>query len=185
MSLDSDIGGTSPPRYRDFPPFSQRSRSTFDRVPTGEENDTEDDELDASPKLPESVLAIRKMAKEKGNRASESAIVDETPQTPFMKPIAKARKFVWIHLPFNNPTWVTVSGLPLLTLPKKKAMLLILNTSSLFFKRCKSRTSETFLLCRIATSGSGGTRVVGMRSIMRILQSQDATLRRLELVSGP
>ncbi|EHK25927.1 uncharacterized protein TRIVIDRAFT_112183, partial [Trichoderma virens Gv29-8] len=108
MSLDSDIGGTSPPRYRDFPPFSQRSRSTFDRVLTGEENDTEDDELDASPKLPESVLAIRKMAKEKGHRASESAIVDDAPQTPFMKPMAKARKFVWIHLPFNNPTWVTV-----------------------------------------------------------------------------
>jgi hypothetical protein len=75
----------------------------------GEENDSEDDELDASPKLPESVLAIRKMAKDKGHRASENAIMDDVPTTPFMKPMVKARKFVWIHLPFNNPTWVTVS----------------------------------------------------------------------------
>ncbi|KAL7801513.1 hypothetical protein V8C43DRAFT_271204 [Trichoderma afarasin] len=108
MSLDSDMGGASPPRYRDFPPFSQRSRSTFDRVLMGEEKDSDDDDLDASPKLPESVLEIRKIAKDKGHRASENVIVDDdAPQTPFMKPMVKARKFVWIHLPFNNPTWVT------------------------------------------------------------------------------
>lgn len=109
MSLDSDLGGVSPPRYRDFPPFSQRSRSTFDKSMFGEENDSGDEGLDASPKLPESVLAIRKMAKEGGHRASETAVVDETPHGAFMKPEAKARKFVWIHLPFNNPSWVTVS----------------------------------------------------------------------------
>jgi hypothetical protein len=113
MSLDSEIGGVSPPRYRDFPPFSQRSRSTFDRALLGDEDDSDGDDddggIDASPKLPESVLAVRKMAKDRGHRASETAIVDEAAHTTFMKPEAKARKFVWIHLPFNNPTWVTVS----------------------------------------------------------------------------
>ncbi|KAH8126547.1 hypothetical protein LI328DRAFT_145787 [Trichoderma asperelloides] len=114
MSLDSDIGGTSsPPRYRGFPPLSPRSRSTFDRALVGDENDSDDDGdeggLEGSPKLPESVLAIRKMAKERGHRPSETVIVDDgvLVHTAFIKPEAKARKFVWIHLPFNNPTWVT------------------------------------------------------------------------------
>lgn len=118
MSLDSDIGGTSsPPRYRGFPPLSppSRSRSTFDRALIGIENDSDDNDddggLEGSPKLPESVIAIRKMAKERGHRPSETVIVDDgvVVHTAFMKPEAKARKFVWIHLPFNNPTWVTVS----------------------------------------------------------------------------
>lgn len=116
MSLDSDMGGaSSPPRYRGFPPLSARSRSTFDRALIGDENDSDDDDddggLEGSPKLPESVLAIRKMAKERGHRPSETVIVDDgvVAHTTFMKPEAKARKFVWIHLPFNNPTWVTVS----------------------------------------------------------------------------
>lgn len=109
MSLDSDMGGVSPPQYRDFPPFSQRSRSTFDGALIGDDNDSEDDGLDASPKLPDSILAIRKMAKDGRHIASESAIVDEATHAAFLKPEAKARKFVWIHLPFNNPTWVTVS----------------------------------------------------------------------------
>ncbi|KAL7795287.1 hypothetical protein V8C37DRAFT_400781 [Trichoderma ceciliae] len=118
MSLDSEFGGASPPRYRDFPPFSQRSRSTFDRAlaDAGDEDDGDDDDddddddgLGASPKLPESVLAIRKMAKDRGHGASETVIVDEAAHAAFMKPEAKARKFVWVHLPYNNPTWVTVS----------------------------------------------------------------------------
>lgn len=116
MSLDSDIGGaSSPPRYRGFPPLSARSRSTFDRALIGDENESDDDDddggLEGSPKLPESVLAIRKMAKERGHRPSETVIVDDgvVAHTAFTKPEAKARKFVWIHLPFNNPTWVTVS----------------------------------------------------------------------------
>ncbi|RFU78220.1 ankyrin repeat [Trichoderma arundinaceum] len=107
MSLDSEFGGASPPRNRDFPPFSQRSRSTFDRALLGDENDSDEDGLDASPKLPESVLAVRKMANEGGHRPSETVIVDEAAHSAFMKPEVKARKFVWIHLPFNNPTWVT------------------------------------------------------------------------------
>ncbi|GFP55607.1 protein SERAC1 [Trichoderma asperellum] len=79
----------------------------------GDENDSDDDGdeggLEGSPKLPESVLAIRKMAKERGHRPSETVIVDDgvLVHTAFIKPEAKARKFVWIHLPFNNPTWVT------------------------------------------------------------------------------
>jgi hypothetical protein len=34
-------------------------------------------------------------------------IVDEVP-VAFKKPDIKDRKFTWIHVPYNNPTWVKV-----------------------------------------------------------------------------
>ncbi|KAH7165649.1 hypothetical protein EDB81DRAFT_779970 [Dactylonectria macrodidyma] len=90
--------------YRDFPPFSQRSRSTI------EANFSEDDDgdagLDASPRLPEAVVAIRRAANERQGKISETVIMDDV-AVAFMKPEVDARKFVWIHLPYNNPTWVT------------------------------------------------------------------------------
>ncbi|KAI5461706.1 hypothetical protein BGZ63DRAFT_487646 [Mariannaea sp. PMI_226] len=84
----------SPYEYRDFPPFSQRSRSTFDA------NFSEDEDIgiDASPRLPESVLAIRNAAKE-GRRVSETVVMDEIPATvPFSKPEADAKKFLQLSL---------------------------------------------------------------------------------------
>lgn len=109
MSLGSDGGGGSPRFvYRDFPPFSQRSRSTFDAAGmSAEEGDDDEDGLE-SPMLPEAIVAIRKDMKKGLHRASETVIVDEIP-VAFAKPELKSRKFVWIHLPYNNPTWVTVS----------------------------------------------------------------------------
>ncbi|KAL6879162.1 hypothetical protein J3F83DRAFT_758857 [Trichoderma novae-zelandiae] len=121
MSLDSQTGVATPPRAREYLPISQRSLSTFHKAPYDEDEDDSDaDGLDASPKLPESVIHIRKMAKEGRHRASGSATIDESAivddsdladevvhGAAFMKPQAKARKFVWIHLPYNNPTWVT------------------------------------------------------------------------------
>lgn len=86
--------------YRDFPPFSQRSRSTI-------EGFSDDDDIDASPKLPEAVVAIRKVVEDGEKRASETVIVDEVP-VAFSKPQVEARKFIWVHLPYNNPSWVTV-----------------------------------------------------------------------------
>ncbi|KAM0549811.1 hypothetical protein ACHAPJ_009250 [Fusarium lateritium] len=86
--------------YRDFPPFSQRSRSTFEGF------SDEDDGIDASPRLPEAVIAIRKVANDGERRASETVIVDEVP-VAFAKPQVEARKFLWVHLPYNNPSWVT------------------------------------------------------------------------------
>ncbi|KAH6893004.1 hypothetical protein B0T10DRAFT_481246 [Thelonectria olida] len=94
----------SPYEYRDFPPFSQRSRSTIEA--NFSEDDDADAGLEASPRLPEAVLAIRKEAKDGGRRTSETVIADEG-TVPFSKPEVDARKFVWIHLPYNNPTWVT------------------------------------------------------------------------------
>ncbi|KAF4975692.1 hypothetical protein FZEAL_7547 [Fusarium zealandicum] len=89
--------------YRDFPPFSQRSRSTIE----GNFSDEDDDAgLEASPRLPEAVIAIRKVAKNGDRRASETVIVDEVP-VAFVKPEVEARKFLWIHLPYTNPSWVT------------------------------------------------------------------------------
>ncbi|KAK5993889.1 Protein SERAC1-like protein [Cladobotryum mycophilum] len=108
MSLGSDAGAVSPPRYRDFPPFSQRSRSTFDGALSGEEeaDDDDEDDIEASPRLPESIVPVRKMAKDGKRVPIEAVVMDEVP-VAFVKPEVKARKFVWIHLPFNNPTWVT------------------------------------------------------------------------------
>lgn len=90
--------------YRDFPPFSQRSRSTID----GSLSD-DDDGIEASPRLPEAVVAIRRTAKNAERRTSETVIVDEVP-VAFTKPEMHSRKFVWIHLPYNNPNWVTVGS---------------------------------------------------------------------------
>lgn len=89
--------------YKDFPPFSQRSRSTI-------EGFSDDDDIDASPRLPEAIVAIRKAANNGERRASETVIVDEVP-VAFSKPHIETRKFMWVHLPYNNPSWVTVSSL--------------------------------------------------------------------------
>ncbi|KAF5558410.1 hypothetical protein FMEXI_384 [Fusarium mexicanum] len=64
--------------YKDFPPFSQRSRSTI-------EGFSDDDDIDASPRLPEAIVAIRKAANNGERRASETVIVDEVP-VAFSKP---------------------------------------------------------------------------------------------------
>ncbi|KAG5800273.1 hypothetical protein H9Q69_000710 [Fusarium xylarioides] len=85
--------------YKDFPPFSQRSRSTI-------EGFSDDDDIDASPRLPEAIVAIRKAANNGERGASETVIVDEVP-IAFSKPQIETRKFVWVHLPYNNPSWVT------------------------------------------------------------------------------
>lgn len=89
--------------YRDFPPFSQRSRSTI-------EGFSDEDDIDSSPKLPEAVVAIRKVVEDGDKRTSETVIVDEVP-VAFSKPQVEARKFIWVHLPYNNPSWVTVSNI--------------------------------------------------------------------------
>lgn len=94
--------------YRDFPPFSQqRSRST-----TGDADAVvDDDDIESSPPLPEAVVAIRKTMKDAHRRTSE-VIVDEVP-VAFSRPEVNKRKFVWVHLPYNNPTWVKVCVLKL------------------------------------------------------------------------
>lgn len=94
--------------YKDFPPFSQRSRSSVGspKAIVGVDDDIND--IDSVPPLPESIVAIRKVVKDNKNQVSETVIVDELP-VAFIKPEMKSRKFMWIHLPFNNPTWVKVS----------------------------------------------------------------------------
>ncbi|KAI9149579.1 Protein SERAC1 [Paramyrothecium foliicola] len=89
--------------FRDFPPFSQRSRSSCgtDQISPG----GLDDEGLESPLLPEAVVAIRKVVKNSKRRTSETVIVDEVPRA-FAKPEMSSKKFAWIHVPFNNPAWV-------------------------------------------------------------------------------
>lgn len=187
MSLDSQTGAPTPtPRAS----ISQRSRSTFHQGPHNDDGD--DEGLDASPKLPESVIAVREMAKERRHRAAtvdetavvedEGELVDDVVHGELMRPQAKARKFVWIHLPYNNPTWVTVSGF----FTTVEEIVVVANRSKLprtYSKRCKSPIRETFLICRITTFGSEAIRGADTRSIMLISQSQDATLHLREAVS--
>jgi hypothetical protein len=45
----------------------------------------------------------------RGRRGSEGAINESLPIT-FTKPDISQQRLVWVHLPFNNPTWVRVSG---------------------------------------------------------------------------
>lgn len=91
--------------YRDFPPFSQHARSPSAAGPV----EDGDDSLENSPALPEPVVAFRKNAAQ-GNirRDSQAVIVDEIVPAAFTKPDPSSRKFVWVHLPFNNPTWAKV-----------------------------------------------------------------------------
>jgi hypothetical protein len=67
---------------------------------------SDDEDLD-SPILPEAVVPLRQLTKNVKGVASDEVIVDEVP-TAFAKPNIESRKFVWIHVPFNNPTWVKV-----------------------------------------------------------------------------
>ncbi|PNY28985.1 Uncharacterized protein TCAP_01099 [Tolypocladium capitatum] len=99
FSLGSD---RSPVEYRDFPPFSQRSPSTFNEA-LG--SDAGADDVDASPRLPEAVVAMPSEARKGKQRTGETAVVDGAP-VAFVKPDARTRRFVWVHVPFNNPTWV-------------------------------------------------------------------------------
>lgn len=92
--------------YRDFPPFSQRSHNQDDLGLSDTDKD-DDDGIEASPPLPEAVVAIRKAIKDGKRRPSGTVIVDEVP-VAFQKPDVKDRKFMWIHVPHNNPTWVKV-----------------------------------------------------------------------------
>ncbi|KAM3510333.1 hypothetical protein MY11210_005951 [Beauveria gryllotalpidicola] len=92
-SLGSD--GASRFKYRDFPPFSARSRSTgIDDVFKDEEDDVE-----PLPALPENILGIHSVFG--GGPGNAGVGVGE-----LLRPEAHAKKFTWIHLPYNNPAWV-------------------------------------------------------------------------------
>ncbi|PHH58818.1 hypothetical protein CDD81_4356 [Ophiocordyceps australis] len=64
-------------------PLRSQSMETTPRP--GGPDDDDDDDVDAGLRLPEGVLAAH---------------------GAFAKPRVKARRFVWIHVPYNNPTWV-------------------------------------------------------------------------------
>ncbi|KYK60808.1 hypothetical protein DCS_01946 [Drechmeria coniospora] len=97
FSLGSD---RSPLEFRDFPALSQRSRSTLH---DGAGTDADDD-ADASSRLPDAVVAMRKAVKSGERGTSETVIEDEAPAM-FAKPDVRDRRFVWVHVPYNNPTW--------------------------------------------------------------------------------
>jgi hypothetical protein len=114
-SMSRSFSDSSRLEYRNFPPISQRSRSDAGVIDESEiDGDTNayadaDIDVEAVPALPEAVVAVRKVAKDGTRRLSETVIVDELP-VAFSKPTTSARKFIWVHVPYNNPTWVKVRG---------------------------------------------------------------------------
>ncbi|KAF4120659.1 putative serine esterase (DUF676) [Geosmithia morbida] len=102
---------SSPYMYRDFPPFSQqRSHSTMDahsrRRLWRDEHDigsvvVDDDEIEALPQLPDAITA----SSDAQQQMDGTAALAGQPALSFT-PSASQRKFVWVHLPYNNPTWV-------------------------------------------------------------------------------
>ncbi|EJP65030.1 ankyrin repeat protein [Beauveria bassiana ARSEF 2860] len=97
LSRSASLGtdGASRFKYRDFPPFSVRSRSTgVDDVLNDEEDDVE-----PLPALPENILGIRSVFGGGSGNAGAGA-------SELVRPEAHAKKFTWIHLPYNNPAWV-------------------------------------------------------------------------------
>lgn len=117
ISRSFSLGSGDRPRleYREFLALSPRSRSAFVHERDEALDDDDDDgDIEALPRLPEAVLAIRKVAAKVGRiRGSDAAVVDEMPAAAFARPGVKARRFVWVHVPFNNPTWVKVSSVSL------------------------------------------------------------------------
>lgn len=101
MSLSSD--GNPRFSFRDFPRFSPRSKSNFGVAGS----DDEADGLEASPQLPESIVGIKTVFNNVSHRDEEIASLDLVPAI-FTKPEVKARKFIWIHLPYNSPSWAKV-----------------------------------------------------------------------------
>ncbi|RDA87075.1 hypothetical protein CP532_0190 [Ophiocordyceps camponoti-leonardi (nom. inval.)] len=89
--------GFSSLEYREYLATSPRSRSAFEDVLAAARDDTND--IESSPRLPDAVVTIRNVV------ARSRAAVKESP-VAFVKPDVKTRKFVWVHVPFNNPTWV-------------------------------------------------------------------------------
>ncbi|KAJ3483082.1 hypothetical protein NLG97_g7391 [Lecanicillium saksenae] len=98
MSRSASLGsdGASRFKYRDFPPFSVRSRSTGgDEMLSGEEDD-----IEPSPALPENIFGVRSVFSGNKNAGVDAQAV------VLLKPEAHTKKFTWIHLPYNNPVWV-------------------------------------------------------------------------------
>ncbi|RCI11521.1 hypothetical protein L249_7715 [Ophiocordyceps polyrhachis-furcata BCC 54312] len=89
--------GFSSLEYREYLAMSPRSRSAFEDSLAAARDDT--DNIETSPRLPDAVVTIRNVV------ARSRAVVKESPTT-FVKPDVKTRRFVWVHVPFNNPTWV-------------------------------------------------------------------------------
>ncbi|RDA91794.1 hypothetical protein CP533_2809 [Ophiocordyceps camponoti-saundersi (nom. inval.)] len=89
--------GFSSLEYREYLAMSPRSCSTFEDKLAATHDETNN--IEASPRLPDPVVAIR-------NVVARSRVVVKEPPTAFVKPDVRIRKFVWVHVPFNNPTWV-------------------------------------------------------------------------------
>lgn len=105
-SVSRSLSERSHLEYRDFPPFSQRSPSDAVFGLSDTDKDDEDD-IEASPTLPEAIIPIKKTVRDGARRPSGTVTVDEV-LVAFSKPEVNDCKFTWIHLPYNNPTWVKV-----------------------------------------------------------------------------
>ncbi|KAG6002385.1 hypothetical protein E4U21_003145 [Claviceps maximensis] len=92
--------------YEDVPPLylQRRRRSALTEGDVASDDDKEDLD-DASPRLPLPELVVPIPIPKAARRHGETVIVDGVPLA-FTTPDVTSRKFVWVHVPFNNPTWV-------------------------------------------------------------------------------
>lgn len=166
MSFGRSISDQSPGvESSDFPPFFQpRSRSSI----YGEGR--EDEDVEPSEPLPEAVLAIRKVVGDFKNRVREKVIVGEVP-VAFVKPDVSKRKFVWVHLPYNNPSWVKVS------ISHVCCMEGWLNFNRTLLRPYRFLIREIILRCLITTFGLPSIRAEDTRSTMHIMRNLDVIIQ--------
>lgn len=146
--------------YQDFPPFLLRSRRDINR----RVRDVDGDDIATSPPLPEAKVAICKVARDDKLKTSESVIMDEI-SVASAKLEVNARKFVWVHLPYNNPAWVKVGVIQAHV--SLEGQTLANNERRMFSRRSKSYTRGTSHLCIIVTFGRKDTHVGGTHSTLQ------------------
>lgn len=127
---------------RDLPPFSDHHRSVLDEACF-----SDDASLETLPRLPEAVVAVRKVVEDLAGK-DDTVIMDGVPRA-FKTPSVNTRKFIWVHVPFNNPTWVKV-GKPWSVGALRFQMLTQRRAS---YKPSRCRTKRTTRPCMGRTFG--------------------------------
>lgn len=114
----------------------------------------------------------------RGRRGSESAI-NPTSQVTFSKPDTSNQKLVWVHVPYNNPSWVKVSRTHFLS-PEK----LLADPNRMFWKQYRLRRDRIITTnCLARNTGNPNMFVDGMLSTTHVLSSRDARSLDLKSVS--
>ena len=117
---------------------------------------------------------------ERTHRLSRNAAFQEL-SAGFSRPNPSLRKFIWIHLPFNNPLWVKVRKLlpDVLRQPESRGKCHELTLGNRTYLRCSpEHTTRTFRNCLTMRTGCRDTYRAATLSRSRRLSSLPATTYR-------